>query len=112
MEQAVYYDTSEIFVQFSLHYSQIINTLLSIYERYMTLLSTAATNIIESIQSNAKHIKDQITHLLFVLNWLRAYSKLSLLYAEDLTIFIRRRNRFYPKQHRTVGSVNNQDCDI
>ena len=102
MEQAVYYDTAKIFAEFSLSFAQIIATLLASYNQHMASLSTATANTIEAIQSKANKIKDQINHLLFVLSWLRAYSEFSLLYVEDLTIYIRRRNRFYPKGNRTI----------
>jgi hypothetical protein len=112
MEQAVYYDTAEIFSDLSLSFAQIIATLLASYNQHMASLSIATANAIEAIQLKAKQIKEQIDHLLFVLSWLRAYSELSLLYAEDLTIYIRRRNRFYEKRNRRIDALTNQDCDI
>ena len=112
MEQAVYYDTAEIFSDLSLSFAQIIATLLASYNQHMASLSIATANAIEAIQLKAKRIKEQIDHLLFVLSWLRAYSELSLLYAEDLTIYIRRRNRFYEKRNRRIDALTNQDCDI
>ena len=61
---------------------------------------------------NADKVKEQLNHLLFVLSWVRSYTELSLLYTEDLTVYIRMRNRFQPERYRTVDSISHQDCDI
>jgi len=54
MEQAVYYDTAKIFARISLNYAQIISTLLTLYNRHVASLTTAASNIIESVLLKAK----------------------------------------------------------
>ena len=48
IEQAVYYDTAEIFDEISFFYVQIIDALLTIYNRHMAALTTGASNAIES----------------------------------------------------------------
>jgi len=54
---------------------------------------------------------DAVHHLLFILRWIRALGDIALLHAEDLTVFIRRRqNRFGPLPCRRVDDLPYQDC--
>ena len=95
MEQEVYYQSAEIFSEAALFYGHIIRLLLTIYQRYMSVTHLPA-NIITVLRNKANKIKQKIQQLRFALSWVRCYSELALLYAEDLTVFIRRRNRFRP----------------
>jgi hypothetical protein len=62
------------------------------------------------MQSKVKDIKTMIEIILFLAMWIRSYGELALLYAEDLTIFIRRRNIFNPLQFRTLNAITRSDC--
>ena len=112
MEQEVYYDSAEAFTKVALSYAEIIGSLFILYNQYTASLTTAAANTIDAIKMKANKVKEQINNLLFVLSWVRSYTELSILYAEDLTVYIRRRNHFHPKRYRTVDSISHQDCDI
>jgi len=58
-----------------------------------------------------KRMLDAVHHLLFVLRWIRALGEIALLHAEDLTVFIRRRqNRFGPLRCRRIDDLPYQDC--
>ena len=110
MEQEVYYQSAEIFSEAALFYGHIIRLLLTIYQRYMSVTHLPA-NIITVLRNKANKIKQKIQQLRFALSWVRCYSELALLYAEDLTVFIRRRNRFRPPKYRSMNDISQQDCD-
>jgi hypothetical protein len=55
-------------------------------------------------------IKDYVERLLFHLHWILAHGEIALLYAEDLSIYIRRRHRFHPADHRSLDDISKQDC--
>ena len=56
--------------------------------------------------------KKRIETMLFLVTWIISYDELSLLYAEDITIFIGRRNRFQTPRFRRIEEINRQDCYI
>jgi hypothetical protein len=39
-----------------------------------------------------------------------AYGELALLYAEDLSIYVRRRHQFLPERYRTIDEISQRDC--
>ncbi len=55
-------------------------------------------------------IKDYVKRLLFHLRWILAHGKIALLYAEDLSIYVCRRHRFHPADHRSLDDISEQDC--
>ena len=57
-----------------------------------------------------QRIKDVVSRLLFLASWIRAHGEIAVLYAEDLTFFIRRRHQFGPPCRRRIDDVASQDC--
>ena len=48
-------------------------------------------SVVKTARAKMKRMLDAVHHLLFVLRWIRALGEIALLHAEDLTVFIRRR---------------------
>ena len=63
----------------------------------------SAASVVEAARAKMKRILDAIHRLLFVLQWIHGHGEVALLYAEDLTIYVRRRHIFTPapKSHTT-----------
>ena len=103
MEQEVYYASAEEAISRSLHLAQLLCLLLISYHHYSTMIdnwqrvSNVMADAISSVRDKVHHLRIAIDRLLFLMSWVRAYGEMSLLYAEDLSIYIRRPNRFQPK---------------
>jgi hypothetical protein len=116
MEQEVYYESAEEAFLKSLHVAQLLCLLLTIYKRFSTLidnwqrLSSIMVDAIAGVRDKMRQIKIGIDRLIFLMTWIRAHGEVALLYAEDLSIYIRRRNRFQPKQFRRISDIDRQDC--
>ena len=112
MEQEVYHQSAEIFSEAALFYGHIIRLLLTIYQSCMLSFTHLPANIITVLRNRrANKIKQKIQQLRFALSWVRCYSELALLYAEDLTVLIRQRNQFRPHQYQYMNHISQQDCD-
>ena len=57
-----------------------------------------------------QQIMNSVKRLFFIARWIRAHGEVALLYAEDLTVFIRRRHRFGPVRNRKINEITYQDC--
>ncbi len=64
------------------------------------------------IRSKMQSIKEYAEKLLFHLCWILAHGEIAFLYAEDLSIYVRRRHRFHPNNHRRLEDISEQDCYI
>jgi hypothetical protein len=53
---------------------------------------------------------DAVNRLFFVARWICGHGKIALLYADDLTTFIRRRHWFGPAHCQRIDGVPLQDC--
>jgi hypothetical protein len=51
-----------------------------------------------------------VNRLFLLVRWIRAHGEIALLYAEDLTVFVRRRHRFTPPKNRRIMDLRHQDC--
>ena len=118
MEQDVHYSTAEDLLQQSFMILSIIASLftareylLLIIRRWQAMGGRIVINTIERARAKTRWLKKTINHLLFVLSWVRACGEIALLYAEDLTVFIRDpNNRFKPHQYRTIDEIDRRDC--
>ena len=125
MEQEVHY-----------HYATISLDIAYKIMRIICLLATAQ-HLLTAILRRSESLRNQINHtaaerwdrllsdiqlimcrikvhadlLLFYVEWVKAVGEVSLLYAEDLSVFVRRRNRFHPKSKRRLSDLSRDDCD-
>ena len=51
-----------------------------------------------------------VNRMFVFVRWIRAHGEVALLYAEDLTVFVRRRHLFPPLRFRRIEDVLHQDC--
>jgi hypothetical protein len=115
MEQETYYRYAEVAVQrityilqlILLHQASYVSLCASI-GRWSGIVSMAAA--IESAQGKMQQIMNAVNRMFFVARWIRAHGKIGLLYAKDLTVFVRRRHWFRPYRFRTINDVAYQDC--
>ena len=104
MEQEVYYASAEEAISRSLHLAQLLCLLLISYHHYSTMIDNwqrvgnVMADAITSVRDKVHHLRIATDRLLFLMSWVRAYGEMSLLYAEDLLIDIRRQIRFQPKR--------------
>jgi hypothetical protein len=111
MEQEVYYHAAEDSIQHSFQLMQLICTLNAIYQHYRSIMSLYVSNVFfATIQSKLDGLKKLIEYLLLISSFVTAHGEIAFLYAEDLSIFIRRRNRFKPKRFRTIQDISRGDC--
>ena len=72
--------------------------------------TVSVASAIKLAREKMQQIIDKVNQLFFLARWIREHGKIALLYAEDLTTFIRRRHRFGPACCRMIGDVPLQDC--
>ena len=107
MEQEVYYDFAAEILNHADHISQTVVLLVAIHHYYNAFADT-----IDQARQKLATIKKIIDRLCFLLSWISSYGELALLYAEDLTVFIRhRRPRWMPLRYQTINEINPEDCD-
>ena len=118
MEQEVHYEVAEEALLQSYDLAQTIMLLLPMYIRLNTLvaqwqhLSDSMTRAIAAARDKLQLIKDAINRLNFLMMWVLAMGQIAFLYAEDLSVYVRRRYRFYPKRYRRISEINNNDLDL
>jgi hypothetical protein len=121
MEQETYYRYAEEAVErvvFILHlvllHQASYVALRSLVRRWSGVsAANVARSVVETARAKMKRMLDAVHHLLFVLRWIRALGEIALLHAEDLTVFIpRRQNRFGPLRCRRIDDLPYQDCYV
>ena len=116
MEQEVYYARAEEAMHGSLPIAHLIFLLLAIYHRYLIILNdwhrigNVMTDSIASMRDKIRGMRVMINRLIFILSWIKAYGEIALLYAEDLSIYVCRRNRFHSKRFWQINDIGRQDC--
>ena len=60
---------------------------------------------VASARAKMKRILDAVHRLFFVLQRIRCHGEVALLYAEDLTVYVRRRHRFTPAHCRRINKI-------
>jgi hypothetical protein len=115
MEQETYYRYAEIVVQ---RVSYLLQLILLHQALYVSLRATIGqwsgiagmAEAIVSAREKMQKIMNVVTRLFFIARWIRTHGEIALLYAEDLTVFIRRRHLFGPHCFRRIVGVPYQDC--
>lgn len=78
--------------------------------RRLLIIGDAVAGQIAAAQARIQYFKDKMETLIAIFTWLKANGELALLRAEDLSIFIRRKNRFHPPRYRRIQDISRQDC--
>ena len=65
---------------------------------------------IERVRILLARCKESIDRLYFAIKWMLSHGEIAWLYAEDLSIYVRRRHRFKPVRNRTINDINRRDC--
>ena len=112
MEQELYYAASLQIYQQCIIIVRCILPLLTIYSHYRRLLTryesiatAAIQTTIEAVREKLNCAKTTLEDLQFLLRWTMSYGEIALLFAEDLTVFVRRRHRFHPKRFRRLSEI-------
>ena len=108
MMRDVLYDQAEDFLIHSLILGRVITTLLLLSKHVFANQSAQLDNIFRR-EFMAK-ISRIVTRLHFILRWTKSYAELALLYAEDLSIFNRRRHQNTPKRFRKIDDIDSDMC--
>lgn len=118
MSQELYYHIAESMLYNALFLGHVLSLLAIIYQSYnATLLRWSNSNIAESmgraiarLRQLRNRCKDSLDRLYISLIWIISYGELAWIYAEDLSIYVRRRNRFHPPRNRTINAISRRDC--
>jgi DDE superfamily endonuclease len=105
MDQQTHYGYAWMSLMQGIYVLQLILHHLAIYLRLRWL-----GNFTSSIRAKMLGIKDLVEKLLFFSRWILAHGEIALLFAEDLSVYVRRRHRFYPANHRRIDDITEQDC--
>ena len=116
MEQEIVYEQAEMFLHFAVYLGHQMSILIALfvaiqpiidrYERMGALMSQAHA----SIKSFRRSILDVIKWISFLLQWIISQGEMALLYAEDLSVYVRRRKRFRPKTNRRLQDIRRDKC--
>jgi hypothetical protein len=113
MDQQTYYGYGWVSLVQALHVLQLILLLLASFLRLRWFVDGVGDfmgNYTSSIRSKMQSIKDCVERLVFLLRWILAHGEIALLYAEDLSVYVRRRHRFHPADHKRLDEISEQDC--
>ena len=105
MEQEVYYEAAEDALERGVFIAHLIILLLGIYRHYHAMVGrllisgdAIVTDFVAVVREKFQHVKNTMDNFILLMRWTIAYGELAFLYAEDLSVFIRRKERFYPKR--------------
>jgi hypothetical protein len=115
MEQEVYYQCAEDALERGIYIAHLIVLLLGTYNQLRTTIGQwigINDSVTAALHAQITWIKSMIQRLILFMTWTKAYGELALLYAEDLSIFIRRRHRFDMHRFRIIDAIDRQDCYV
>ena len=117
MEQESYYDYATMAFERSMYFLRLIVLHRAVYASLCSLVGrwsvsnvASAASVVEAARAKMKRILDAVHRLFFILQWIRGHGEVALLYAEDLTVYVRRRHRFTPARCRRINDIRSQDC--
>ena len=113
MEQELYYTLAVRILERCIYLANIICLLFTIHNHYNTMVAycrSLGRCAADAIAARADYIKHITNRVMLLMGWIMAYGELCLLRAEDLSIYIRRRNRFGPKRFRRLDDISIDDC--
>ena len=91
MEQEVYYSFAEDAPERGTLIAHLMVLLLGIYNQLCAKFVhwIGHESITAAVNDQIVQVKSMIQQLILLMKWTRAYGEIALLYAEDLTVFIR-----------------------
>ena len=117
MEQAMHYRVAaNMMMNFTTQLLLLIASLFARIRIYNVLIDSWSVcgDVMSSFIAHGRDVinrwEDTIPRLQYLLRHCRYCSELALLYADDLSIFVRRRHRFQPEKNRTMEEINRRDC--
>lgn len=116
MERDVYYHYAIMSLLRAIDVATLASILSVIYNNYKRIvsywdrISNGLNSSISAVRAKMNNIKNQLERLLLLISWIRSHGEIALLYAEDLTVYIRRRNRFHPKRFRRINEISRDNC--
>ena len=114
MEQEVYYLFAEDALERGTLMAHLLVLILGIYNRlYGKIVCWIGYDFITAaVNAQRVQIKSIMQQLILLITWTRAYGEMALLYAEDLTVFIRQRHQFDAHRFRSIDVIDRQDCYV
>ena len=112
MEQEVYYQCAEDALKRGIYIAHLIVLLLGTYNQLRTTIGQwigINDSVTAALHAQITWIKSMIQRLILFMTWTKAYGELALLYAEDLSIFIRWRHRFDMHRWRIPSILTTSD---
>ena len=73
-------------------------------------IDTGIADAVAAAHVKMQHGKKMMDKLLLLLRWVKTYGDIAWRYAEDLTVFVRRRNCFHPYRFWKLVDISPQDC--
>jgi hypothetical protein len=77
---------------------------------FLDWIGHSIENYASAIQPKTQGIKECTETLFFHIRWILAHGEILLLYAEDLSVYLWRRNQFHPADHRNLDDFLETDC--
>ena len=119
MEQEVYYEATEGALEEGVFIAQLIILLLGMYSHFRAMVGrllirgdAVMADIVSAARVKMLRVKNTLEKIVLLLRWTMAYAELAFLYAEDQSVFIRRRHRFHPKCFRRINDIDRHNCYI
>ena len=110
MEMDSYYDHAHVALQFSMILGRILSLLVGLHI-VMERAQTQVTSFVDCLRSHVAILIKLITKINLMLKWVLSWGEMSLLYANDLTYYVRlRRSRYPPKKNRHLRDIGRDDC--
>ena len=95
----------------SMVYFQAIFTRLHLFARRLEgMMGENVARAAENAREMMTSIQAKFDEMEVLLACIMALAEIAYLHVEDLTVFIRRRNRFSPKQNRRLDDISGGEC--
>ena len=73
------------------------------------MVENVSRDVIDLLRSKRDAMKVRIEALIFLIRWIACFGKIALLYAGDLTYFVRGTDRFSPPKNRSIDELSRRD---
>lgn len=116
MERDIFYQHSEISLHMAMCYGYVMSGLFTLHQYYQTLvgqyefMGAQMASYVTSLRNHMQSIMSILSQLVFISSWITCLGEMCLLYAEDLTVYIRRRRVFPPKRNRRLEDIDINSC--
>ena len=118
MEAEVHYNFAENAAFDSFYILEMLLLLLPLHQRLSNLMASwqqiqgIGIEVLKSLKEKIQQLWKSMDHLLLLMRWISCYGEMAMLYAEDLTVFVRPHTpRFQPKRYQHLSDINRDDYD-